>query len=56
MNFEICEEFKENFYEVHDFHGLIETKKINLKSSWVFKAIAKNNKKWSPKNLQKFLT
>ncbi len=55
MNFEICEEFKENFYEVHDFHGLIETKKINLKSSWVFKAIAKNNKKWSPKNLQKFL-
>jgi len=55
MNFEICEEFKQNFYEVHDIHGLNETKSINLKSSWVFKTIGKNNKKWSPKCLQRFL-
>ena len=55
MNFEICKEFKENFYEVHSFSGLSETKLINLKSSWVFKAIGKNNKKWSPRCLQRFL-
>ena len=55
MNFEICKEFKENFYEVHSFSGLSETKLINLKSSWVFKTISKNNKRWSPKCLQRFL-
>ena len=55
MNFEICKEFKENFYETHQFHGLSETKLINLKSTWVFKAIGKNNKKWSPRCLQRFL-
>ena len=51
----ICKEFKENFYEVHSFSGLSETKLINLKSSWVFKTISKNNKRWSPKCLQRFL-
>ena len=55
MDFEICKEFKENFYEVHSFSGLSETKLINLKSSWVFKTISKNNKRWSPKCLQRFL-
>ena len=55
MNFEICKEFKENFYEVHMFNGLSETKLINLKSSWVFKTISKNNKRWSAKCLQRFL-
>ena len=55
MNFEICKEFKENFYEVLMFNGLSETKLINLKSSWVFKTISKNNKRWSPKCLQRFL-
>ena len=55
MKFEICEEFKENFYEVYEFHGLSETMSINLKFSWVLKTIAKNNKKWSPKCLQRFL-
>tara|TARA_B100000902_G_scaffold228025_1_gene216487 strand:- start:2 stop:1138 length:1137 start_codon:yes stop_codon:yes gene_type:complete len=54
MNFEICKEFKENFYEVHSFNGLRETKDISLKSSWVFKTIGKNNKRWSPKCLQRF--
>ena len=55
MNFEICKEFKENFYEVHMFNGLSETKLINLKSSWVFKTISKNNKRWSARCLQRFL-
>ena len=51
MKFEICEEFKENFYEVYEFHGLSETMSINLKFSWVLKTIAKNNKKWSPTSI-----
>ena len=55
MNFKICKEFKENFYEVHMFNGLNETKLINLKSSWVFKTISKNNKRWSARCLQRFL-
>ena len=55
MNFEICKEFQENFYEVHIFDGLSESKMVHLKSSWVFKTIGKNNKKWSPKCLQRFL-
>ena len=55
MNFEICKEFKENFYEVHMFNGLSETKLINLKSSWVLKTISKNNKRWSARCLQRFL-
>ena len=55
MNFEICKEFKENFYEVHMFNGLSETKLINLKSSWVFKTISKNNKDGLPNVCSDFL-
>jgi len=55
VNFKICKGFKENLYEVRYFSGLCEYKMVNLKSSWVFKTIAKNNRRWSPKAFQKFL-
>ena len=55
MNFEICEEFKEHFYDVHQFHYLDENKRVNLKFSWVLKTIARKNDYWRKYYFTRFI-
>ena len=55
MNFEICEEFKEHFYDVHQFHYLDENKRVNLKFSWVLKTIVRKNEYWRKYYLTRFI-
>ena len=55
MNFEICEEFKEHFYDAHQFHYLDENKRVNLKFSWVLKTIARKNECWRKYYLKRFI-
>ena len=55
MNFEICEEFKEHFYDVHQFRNLDENKRVNLKFSWVLKTIARKNDYWRKNYLKSFI-
>ncbi len=55
MNFEICKEFKEHFYDVHQFHYLDENKRVNLKFSWVLKTIARKNDYWRKYYFTRFI-